>query len=149
MRVDLFRETAADSGGGGGGGAPLQLSPRAGFATGGSIAQWNIFGVLTPSATYAPNNASNGVGAALLPLLYSPDGGDYTVRAEYGADGDVVVTPRIRHANGTETDAATVTLLAANADQEFTVTLAAGDTLGLHFAPSAIVVTYNYLYLFV
>lgn len=130
------------------GGGAAKLLARAGFATGGSIAQWNIFGTLFGGATYSPNNSSNVLGAALLPLLHSPDGGDYTIRAEYDADDDVVVTPRIRHSNGTETDASPVTLLAANADQEFSVTLAAGDTLGLHFAPANTVVTYNYLYLF-
>ena len=150
---DKFRSRVngawTDLGGGGGATAPVSTALRLYFVTGGSIAQWNGFPSFPYQATYLPSNGTTSTSGPFYPFVYSENGGDVTAHFEYESDVDVVVTPRIMHADGTLSTASTGTLPTADVAADITVTLAAGDSLGFHFAPSGGVVTYNYLKLFV
>lgn len=122
--------------GGAGGGAPVGLRLVAEFGTGGSIAEWQSVPVLNNIVTYGLAGSSRSKGAFDYPLIVAPADGDYTVRIDYGSDVNIVVTPRVRQAAGTSwADRGSITLLAAQVRRTFTVTLAAGEALGLHNAP--------------
>jgi hypothetical protein len=116
---------------GGGHAARLTIA----FETGGSIAEWQGYPVWTNGVTYGPYGGTRAKGAADFELVAAAAAGDYPVQIVYSTDTAILVTIRKRAANGTWSDYGTQTLATADNRKNFTVTLAAGEGYGLHFAP--------------
>jgi hypothetical protein len=116
--------------GGGGHAARLTIA----FETGGNIAQWQGYPILTSSVTYYPYG-TKAKGEVDFELVAAAAAGAYPVQIAYSTDLDILVTIRLRAANGTWSDYGTQTLTVASHRKNFVVTLADGEGYGLHFAP--------------
>jgi hypothetical protein len=117
---------------GGGHAARLTIA----FETGGNIAQWQGYPILTSSVTYYPYGSTKAKGASDFELVAAAAAaGDYPVQIVYSTDLDILVTIRVRSALGVWSDYGTQTLGTADNRKNFVVTLAAGEGYGLHFAP--------------
>lgn len=125
--------TNLPGGGGGGGGHAARLAIA--FETGGNIAQWQGYPILTSSVTYSPYGSTKAKGAADFELVAAAAAGDYPVQIVYATDTDILVTIRVRSALGVWSDYGTQTLGTADNRKNFVVTLTAGQSYGLHFAP--------------
>jgi len=124
---------AADGTGGGGGGHAARLTIA--FESGGNIAQWQGYPILTSSVTYSPYGSTKAKGEVDFELVAAAAAGDYPAQIVYSTDTDILVTIRLRAANGTWSDYGTQTLTVASHRKNFVVTLADGEGYGLHFAP--------------
>jgi hypothetical protein len=131
--------------GGTSGGGAQALVPLFLWEGGGGIYAWTVwqFGGTT-SVSYAPIGGTSVVGAHDYILHYSASGGTYKVRWEYDADLDILITPRVRAADGTWSSKPTVMLPLDQNAVEFTIELAAGEAFGLHAAPQGGAASFNY-----
>lgn len=118
------------------------------FESGGTLNQWQSYPTITSTATYLQFPGSSAVGFYEFPLVYSVGGGTYPVVVIWSGDVNILVTIRVRATDGTWSTLRTETLLSAQNRQTFTVALAAGESYGLHFAPSGGTVNLGYWELF-
>lgn len=118
------------------------------FEAGGTLLQWQSYPTITSIATYLQFPGSSAVGFYEFPLVYSVAGGTYPVVVIWSGDVDILATIRVRATDGTWSTLRTETLLSAQNRQEFSVVLAAGESYGLHFAPSGGTVNLGYWELF-
>ena len=128
--------TAAADGAGGGGSGGHAARLTIAFETGGSIAQWQGYPVWTNGVTYGPYGGTRAKGASDFELVAAAAAGDYPVQIVYATDTDILVTIRVRSALGVWSDYGTQTLAVADNRKNFVVTLTAGQSYGLHFAPT-------------
>ncbi len=115
-------------------GAPAAQRVVAAFILGGGIGQWQIWPNIRGDASYWWANGTNPVGAVDTPLLRSPSGGTYSITFRYDSDINILLTFR-KESGGVWSTLSTTTLDAAQVTATATVTLAAGESLGIHANP--------------
>lgn len=120
-----------------GGGPPHAARLTMAFEAGGTIAAWQGYPLIsTGSVSYAPYGGTRAEGAADFATLIASQAGTYTVSFVYDADDDIQVAVRVKPSGGAYSRLRYETLDLADNSASFTVVLAAGDSLSLHFAPA-------------
>lgn len=130
-------------------GAPAAVALRCDMGSGGAINEWQVYPIIYATVAYYPAGGSQGSTTGRTPVMYSPDGGTYTILWRYGVNVDVTVTIWILGADGvTWSSGGTKTLSSANTKDSTTVTLAAGECFAMHMAPSGGTATFTSLQIF-